>query len=77
MTHEERAQRAQDRIQDIARSFPERFKHGRLQLSFGEYLDLFAADPRRYGRDAATYMLDLFEHFGSVEVERPSGALRR
>lgn len=77
MTHEQRAQRAQDRIQDIARSFQDRFKRGRLQLSFGEYLDLFASDPRRYGRDAATYLLDLFDHFGSEEVVRPSGALRR
>ncbi len=77
MTHEERAQRAQDRIQDIARSFQERFKQGRLQLTFGEYLDLFAADPRRYGRDAATYMLDLFDHFGSEEIARPTGTLRR
>jgi len=77
MNQQERAQRCQDRIKNLAESFRDRFRQGRLQLSFSEYLDLFASDPRRYGRDAATYLLDLFDHFGTCEVTGPSGSQRR
>ena len=77
MTKEERAQRCQERIDSIAASFERRFQQGRLQMSFSEYLDLFSQDPRRYGRDAATYLRDLFDHYGTVEVKRPWGQAKR
>src|SRR5690606_13642063 len=35
------------------------------------------ADPERHSRDAARYVLDAIEHFGSYEVQRPWGAQRR
>ncbi len=73
MNREQRAQRCKDQIDRIAGSFEERFRRGRLQLSFSEYLDLFSTNPARFGRDAATYMRDVFDHFGTEEVERPWG----
>ncbi|MDD5308484.1 MAG: serine protein kinase PrkA [Deltaproteobacteria bacterium] len=49
----------------------------RQQLSFAEYLSVFAAAPRAQSRDAAAYLLDVFDHFGSETVSRPWGKVVR
>src|SRR5262249_31893671 len=54
-----------------------RFKEGRRVLSFQQYLELFAAEPVRYGRDAARYVRDRLEHFGNYTVKKPWGELVR
>jgi len=77
MNQEERAQRCKEQIDRIAASFEERFRRGRLQLSFSEYLDLFSTDPRRFGRDASMYLRDMFDHYGTQELERPWGTETR
>ena len=46
-------------------------------LSFSEYLDEFAQHPYRHSRDAARYLRDCFEFYGTYEVERPWGELTR
>jgi predicted Ser/Thr protein kinase len=46
-------------------------------LSFGEYLDLFLKAPRPHARNAAQYLRDVFDHFGSEELETPVGKRRR
>ena len=46
-------------------------------LSFQEYLELFATDPIRFARDAARYMRDMFDYYGTSQVERPWGTLTR
>lgn len=61
----------------IAAAVERRFQEGRRVLSFQEYLELFAQRPARYARDAARYVLDMFDHFGTREVERPWGQLTR
>lgn len=76
MTSERRA-RARDRLSAIARTIESSYQQGRRLLSFAEYLDLFARDPVRYGRDASRYVRDMFDHYGSVEVVRPWGTFRR
>ncbi len=55
---------------DEARS---RFAQSRRVLSFDEFVDLFASNPQRYGRDAARYLRDMFDHYGTEPVERPYG----
>jgi serine protein kinase len=55
----------------------ERFAGARRVMSFDEYLDLYAAAPRRYGRDAARWLRDLFDHYGTREVVRPYGRFTR
>lgn len=77
MFNEHRAQQFKERIEDIAKSFENRYRQGRLHISFSEYLDLFASNPRRYGRDAAMYLRDIFDHYGTEQVERPSGTVTR
>ncbi len=54
-----------------------RFERERRVLSFDAYLELALAEPRRYLRDAARYLRDLFDHYGAEEVERPYGRFRR
>jgi predicted Ser/Thr protein kinase len=46
-------------------------------LSFDEYLELFARDPVRHGRDASRYLRDVFDHYGTREVVRPWGKMTR
>lgn len=77
MDQQERSSFARKRLEGITAGFEEQFRKGRLLLSFGEYLDLFATNPQRYGRDAATYVRDLFDHYGTTDIEKPWGTVRR
>jgi len=54
-----------------------RFEAQKRVLSFGEYLELVQASPRRYTRDAGRYLKDCMDFFGAYEVERPAGKLKR
>lgn len=69
--------RALSHLQKIADSVQSRFREGRRVLSFQEYLELFAENPVAYGRDAARYLRDMFDYYGSETVERPWGSLTR
>ncbi|MAC27874.1 MAG: protein kinase [Sandaracinus sp.] len=55
----------------------ERFAAEKRVLSFPEFLALVSEHPWRHTRDAARYLHDCFEHFGSYEVARPWGKVRR
>jgi predicted Ser/Thr protein kinase len=52
------------------------FARDRTILSFDEYLDLLATAPRIHARNAAQYVKDVFDYFGSEMRETPAGALR-
>ena len=64
-------------LDKIAEAVAHRFQEGRLVLSFQQYLELFAQRPGRYARDAARYVRDMFDHFGTRTVQRPWGELVR
>jgi serine protein kinase len=70
-------ERALAQLDKIATTVESRFKEGRRVLSFQEYLELFASDPSRFARDAARYMRDMFDFYGTTQIERPWGALTR
>lgn len=53
------------------------FARHRSILSFEEYLALFAQDPKRQLRNAAQYLRDVMDHFGTYEVAHPQGKVRR
>ena len=53
------------------------FKKNRSILSFEEYLALFAQSPKAQARNAAHYLRDAIDHFGSELVPHPSGRIRR
>jgi serine protein kinase len=65
------------RLGEVVESVRARFGAQRHVLSFSDFLALVEADPERYSRDAARYVLDAVEHFGSYDVERAWGAQRR
>lgn len=54
-----------------------RYASSRQPLSFDEFIDLFATDPARYGRDAARYLRDMFDYYGTEQVQRPYGTMTR
>ena len=66
-----------DEISAVATSVEKRFQKGKRVLSFSEYLDLFASDPIRYARDASRYLRDVFDHYGTQQVEQPAGKFTR
>jgi predicted Ser/Thr protein kinase len=61
------------RLEGIARQVQREFSEERRVLSFQEYLELVAADPLRHSRDAARYLRDAFDHFGTAVLTRPWG----
>lgn len=46
-------------------------------LSFDQFLERVAAHPQRFSRNAAQYLLDAIEHFGTEAVVSGTGELRR
>jgi serine protein kinase len=63
-----------DALQQAVR---ERFQAEKRVLSFEEYLEEFLLHPFRHTRDAARYVRDCFDHFGSYELLSPLGKRRR
>jgi len=55
----------------------ERFTRERRVLSFDEYLALVASEPKAHTREAARYLRDCFDHFGSEVIDTPAGPRRR
>lgn len=53
------------------------FRAEKTVLSFREYVELFVEDPARHGRDAATYVRDMFDWFGTEEIDKPTGKVTR
>ncbi|MGQ0506722.1 MAG: PrkA family serine protein kinase [Myxococcaceae bacterium] len=53
------------------------FVKNRSILSFEEYLSLFLQDPRRQARNAAQYLRDMMDFYGSEQVPHPTGKIRR
>ena len=66
-----------EELATVAGSVHRRYEEGRWVLSFDEYLELFAKDPLRYGRDASRYLRDVFDHYGSTRVTHPWGEYTR
>lgn len=66
-----------DELAEIGVAVKATFDAERRVLSFEEYLELFAASPAAYGRDATQYVRDVFEHFGTTELTRPWGKFKR
>jgi len=68
---------ARKTLDELSAAVLARFHAEKRVLSFEEYLDEVVTHPWRHTRDAARYVLDCFDHFGSYEVERPTGTRRR
>ena len=53
------------------------FLDNKTILAFQEYMEAFFEFPRVHARDAAQYLRDCFDFYGTEIVERPSGPVRR
>jgi predicted Ser/Thr protein kinase len=61
----------------IGQEVREHFARNKRVMSFDEFYSLFLAHPQQYTRNAAQYLKDVFDHFGTVEVKTPRGSLTR
>jgi predicted Ser/Thr protein kinase len=68
---------AQSFLSGVSDDVKTAFVENRVILSFEEYLDLFLTSPRTHARNAAQYLKDVFDHFGSESHETPAGKVRR
>jgi serine protein kinase len=66
-----------DELGRIGEKVRERFEAQKRVLSFQEYLAEFMDHPWRHSRDAARYLRDCFDHYGSYDLARPWGSVRR
>lgn len=64
-------------LTDLVEKFRQQFEANKRIQTFQEYLAMASEDPQAACRDAATYVRDAFEYFGSYDVERPWGRDRR
>jgi serine protein kinase len=64
-------------LQGVGAEVTHDFVKNRSLLSFEEYVQLFLADPRGQARNAAQYLRDVMDHFGTEQVAHPSGTIRR
>ncbi len=64
-------------LQDVGNTVSSDFAKNRTLLSFEEYLQLFSAVPRLQARNAAQYLKDAIDSFGTEQVAHPSGVVRR
>ncbi|MCC6872806.1 MAG: serine protein kinase PrkA [Sandaracinaceae bacterium] len=57
------------RLSEIRDAVRGRFESQKRVLSFDEYLALFADNPWRHSRDAARYLRDAWDYFGTYDVQ--------
>ena len=60
-------------VAELVEGYKEAFAQNKRILTFDDYLDLVMERPKRYCRDAATFVRDAFDHYGSYPVDRPWG----
>jgi len=64
-------------LRAIERELSEDFASKAKVLSFDGFFSLFCQRPQDHLRDAARYVRDCMQHFGTYEVERPEGPVTR
>lgn len=64
-------------LTDVGTAVTTDFVKNRSLLSFEEYMQLFLQAPRLQARNAAQYLRDAIDSFGTSEVPHPSGKIRR
>lgn len=60
-------------LSEIVDAVKREFRAERRVLSFEEYLRVFEENPVRHSRDAAVYLRDAFDHFGTEKLHQPWG----
>lgn len=68
---------ARHELSELSNKVRQRFLAEKHVLSFEEYLEEFLGQPDRHSRDAARYLRDCLDHFGTYEVVRSAGKFKR
>ncbi len=68
---------AKESLESVGREVSRDFVQNRTLLSYEEYIELFLQRPRSQARNAAQYLRDTLDFFGSVSVPHPTGTIRR
>ena len=58
-------------LENLGKDSKESFKQGRHILTYDDYLKEAAGKPKLHLRDAALYIRDMFDHYGTKEVDYP------
>jgi predicted Ser/Thr protein kinase len=66
-----------DDLARIGSAVRERFQSQKRVLSFEDYLALFRANPWRHSRDAARYIRDCFDYWGTETLAKPGAPITR
>lgn len=70
-------QSAAEYVKQLATKTQSEFESHQTILSFGGYMDELMAHPRLHLRNAARYLCDVIDHFGTDEIEHPTGKVER
>ena len=73
----EKQQSVRDRIASMGEHVQQRFAANERVLSFAGYLEVVERSPRVQLRNAALYMRDMFDYYGTEDVSHPTGKVRR
>ena len=68
---------AKECLESVGAEVSRDFVQNRTLLSFEEYVDLALQSPRSQARNAAQYLRDAMEYFGSQPLPHPTGSVRR
>ncbi|MFI5289451.1 MAG: serine protein kinase PrkA, partial [Polyangia bacterium] len=66
-----------DSLLQIGLEVRDAYTRNKRVMSFDELYALFLGHPDRYARNAAQYLKDVFDYFGTVEVKTPRGPMTR
>src|SRR3954467_6849266 len=64
-------------LQSVGEQVRHAFLRNKTILSFQEYMEGFFEKPRVHARDAAQYIRDCFDFYGTTTAHNPGGAMRR
>ena len=64
-------------LQGIGTEVKNTFVQNRMLLSFDQYLEVVEKDPARHARNAAQYLKDVFDFYGTIDQQTPVGLVRR
>ena len=64
-------------LQSVGEQVRHAFVGNKTILSFQEYMEGFFEKPRVHARDAAQYIRDCFDFYGTTTAHNPGGAMRR
>src|SRR3569833_1366734 len=77
MTPADDGEPPKDSLAQIGQEVRDNYTRNKRVMSFDEFFHLFLSRPVQYARNAAQYLKDVFDHFGTEEIKTPRGTFTR